>query len=154
MDDNKKIDNIIEGRLRRAETFKPSGNFTRGLMFKIIDENKLVLEESKQNRIAKYVIGSFSFFVIAFTIIIGIVSGSRPVTKTAGTFSIEPTIETSNNLLNQFLSYIQVFFNKILEILGLSISTQTVGIVVGLIIAISLFMLADKVFVKGKLKSR
>ena len=123
-------------------------------MFKIIDENKLALVESKQNRIAKYIIGSFSFFVIVFTIIIGIVSGSRPELKPPGQFFDLPTIETSNNYLNQFLSYIQGFFNKVLEILGLSVSTQTVGIVVGLIIAISLFMLADKIFIRGKLKSR
>lgn len=154
MNNNKKIEEFLESKLRNAETHSVSGDFNKGLMFRIREENNLAKEESRTNRIAKYIIGMFSSLVVGFTILIGILSGSQPSTKTSASFSFEPTIETSNNYLNQFLTMIQDFFNKVLELLGLSYSSQTIGIIAGLIIAVSLFMLADRLFVKGKLKSR
>jgi hypothetical protein len=153
MDNNKRIDKYLEDKLRGSEIHKTSGDFTKGLMFRISEENKLALEESKRDRIAKYVIGSFSSLVIIFTIIIGYLSGSQSSVKTSNSFSIEPTIETSNNYLNQFLTFISGIFNKTLELLGLSLSSQTAAIVVGSLIAVSLFLLADRVFIRSRLRS-
>jgi len=152
--DNKRIDKYLEDKLRGSEVHSTSGDFTRGLMFRIQEESSLAKEESKRDKLAKYIIGSFSALAIIFTIIIGILSGSNNTVKQTGNFSIEPTIETSNNYLSQFLSFMSGIFNKALELLGLSFSSQTFGIIVGLLIAITLFMLADRIFIRGKVRSR
>lgn len=154
MNDQKKIEEYLDNRLRNARLVKPSEEFTSGLMFKIQEESKLAKEESKRDRIAKYIIGSFSSLVIVVTVIIGILSGSHPSSNVTKNFSIEPTIETSNNYLNQFFTFIQNIFSKVLDLLGLSFSSSSFGIVVGLLIAVTLFLLADKLLVRGKLKSR
>ncbi len=152
--DNKRIEKFLETKLRNSESFAPSGSFNKTLMVRIIEENKMAMEEIKSNKLAKYIIGGFSSFVIALTVILGILSRGKTSVSTPNKFNIEPTIETSNSYFNQFLSAVQNVFSKAMEFLGLTSSSHTVEIVVGLLIALTLFMLADKFFVRGKLRSR
>ena len=111
-------------------------------------------EELKRDRIAKYIISAFCSMVVMITVAIGLLSGSQKSTSVSNNFSIEPALETSNNYLNQFFAFIQNIFSKVLDVFGLSYSPRSFEIILGLLLAISLFMLADRILIKGKLKSR
>ena len=154
MDNNKKIDEFIEAKLRSSGSgYSPAGDFNKNLMVRIREENTLALADLKQNKLAKYILGGFISFVIGFTVLLGYLSGSKAPATTSGRFNIEPTIETSNNYLNQFITGIENVFSKTMEYLGLSANTRTIEIIAGLLIAFALFMLADKFLVRGRLRT-
>ena len=154
MNNQKKIEDFIDDRLRRSGTSKPSVDFTSSLMLRIQEESRLAKEESKRDTIAKYIISVFCSLVVIGTIAIGILTGSKKSMSISKNFSIEPAIETSNNYFNQFLTLIQNFFSRVLDVFGLTYSPRSFEIILGLLLIISLFMLADRILVKSKLKSR
>ena len=154
MDNNKKIDEFIEAKLRSSGSgYSLSGDFGKNLMVRIREEHALARQEMRQNKLVKYFIGGFCSFVIGLTVLLGLLSGSKAPATSSGKFNIEPTIETSNNYLNRFFGYMGDVFNKAMELLGLTTSSRTVELVVALLIAFVLFMLADKIFVRGRLRT-
>jgi len=154
-DKNKYIEEFIDNKLRKSSLKKTSSDFTKLLMQRVHSENKSVLEETKRDRIAKYVIASFSTFIIAFTIVIGYLSGSKgsvsPDTQTG--VNIDSTIESSSGFLHQFLYYIQSFFLKALEFLGVSISPNTLLITMVVIFVVGVFLLGERIFIRSRYKS-
>ncbi|MCI0449917.1 MAG: hypothetical protein L0Y79_09055 [Chlorobi bacterium] len=154
-DKNKYIEEFIDNKLKKSFLKKTSGNFTKLLMERVHAENKSVLEETKRDRIAKYVIASFSTFIIAFTVAIGYLSGTKgSVPTNSGTgVNIDSTIESSSGFFQQFLYYIQSFFVKTLEFLGVSISPNTLLITMVVIFVVGVFLLGERIFIRSKYKS-
>ena len=153
MDNKKKIEDFLEAKLRGAGGFTLPGDFSRNLMVKIQEENAQAREEMKTNKLAKYIIGGFSSFVIGLTIILGLLSGSKSTVSSPGRFNIEPAIDTSNNYINRFFGLISDMFAKVVSLLGLSNTSNTVELIAALVIAFVLFMIADRIFVRGRLRS-
>jgi hypothetical protein len=154
-DKNRYIEAFIDNKLRKSSLKKTSGGFTKVLMERVHAENKSVLEESRRDRIAKYIIASFSTFIIGFTVVIGYLSGSRgsvsPDTQTG--VNIDSTVESSSSFLQQFLFYVQSFFVKILEFLGVSINPNTLLISMVVIFVVGVFLLGERLFIRSKYKS-
>ena len=75
--------------------------------------------EEKHDRLAKYIIGTFSALMVVFTVIMGYLAKSElsSTVKSTGV-SIEPTVETSNNFIQNLPVYIQAFFMKVLGFFG------------------------------------
>ncbi len=150
----RKIDDFIESKLRQAKLENTSSGFTQFVMKRAGLEYKYFAAEEKHDRLAKYIIGIFSTLMVVFTVIMGYLAKSQlsSTVKSTGV-SIEPTVETSNNFLQNIPSYIQAFFMKLLGLFGLSLSPQSVSIIIGLILIAVFYFIADRVFLRGKLKS-
>jgi hypothetical protein len=150
----RKIEEFTDSKLRQAKLENTSFDFRQFVMKRVISEYKTYAEEEKRDRTAKYIIGIFSAMVVGFTFIVGFLAKSDLSSKVESTgISIEPTVETSNNILQQFLVYIQNFFVNVLGLLGLTVSPQSINIIVGLLLVIVFYFLADKFLLKGRLKS-
>ena len=150
----RKIDEFIESKLRQAKLENTSSDFSRFVMKRVSSEYKSYVEEEKRDRVAKYIIGAFSSLMVVFTFILGYLAKSdiNSTVKSTG-INIEPTVETSNNIVLQFLGYIQNFFVNVLAMLGLTATPQTISMIVGLVLVVAFYFLADRYFLKGKLKS-
>ena len=150
----RKIEEFINSKLRQAKLENTSSDFSQFVMKRVNSEYKSYVEEEKRDRAAKYIIGAFSALMVIFTFIVGFLAKSdiSSVEQSTG-ISIEPTVETSNGIVMQFLGYIQNFFVNVLAMLGLTASPQTISLIVGLILVVVFYFLADRVFLKGKLKS-
>ena len=154
MRDNKHIDDFIENKLRKSPLVKTSGNFTAMLMEKIQAEGKLALEETKSDRIAKYIIGGVSSLIIGFTVLIAYLTGSKDTSTTDATgIDISPALHSSNNYFERFTSFIESIFIKSLELVGLSASSKTVSITLTILGIVCMFLLAERYLIRGKLKS-
>ena len=153
-DKEKYIDGFIENKLRKSELKKTSGDFTRMLMERVNAENKSVLEETKRDRIAKYIIGTFSTLIIGFTVMLGYIGSKSSVSTGRETgVNLDSTFETSNNFFQQFLNYIELFFLKSLEFFGVSMNPKTVLIAMVVIFVVAVFFFGEKLFIRGKYKS-
>lgn len=151
---DRKINEFIESKLRKSKLEASSGDFTSFVMKRVQSEYKSITSETRRDRIAKYIIGAFSSLMVIFTVIIGYLAKSEIGTKVESTgIKIEPTVETSNNILQQFLTFISAFFENVLGFFGLTASFQGISIIIGVILIILFYFLADRVFLKGKLKS-
>jgi magnesium-transporting ATPase (P-type) len=150
----RKIEEFIESKLRQAKLENTSSDFSQFVMKRVSSEYKTYVEEEKRDRVAKYIIGAFSTLMVVFTFILGYLAKSDINSSVQSTgISIEPTVETSNSFILQFLGYIQTFFVNVLGLLGLTATPQTISMIVGLVLVILFYFLADRVFLKGKLKS-
>ena len=150
----RKIDEFIESKLRQAKLENTSSDFSSFVMKRVSSEYKSYVEEEKRDRAAKYIIGAFSALMVIFTFILGFIAKSDISSATQSTgISIEPTVETSNSIVMQFLGYIQNFFVNVLAMLGLTASPQTISLIIGFVLVVIFYFLADRVFLKGKLKS-
>jgi hypothetical protein len=150
----RKTEEFIDSKLRQAKLENTSSDFTGFVMKRVNSEYKSYVEEEKRDRVAKYIIGAFSALMVVFTFILGFLAKSDISSAEQSTgISIEPTVETSNGIVMQFLGYIQNFFVNVLAMLGLTASPQTISLIVGLILVVVFYFLADRVFLKGKLKS-
>src|SRR5437762_4548659 len=99
-------------------------------MKRIAEEHKTAKEESKWDRLVKYIIGSFSFLLIGFTVTLGIISGTSSGVKSPSTgINFNPAVETSNNYLEQFFGFIESVFMSVLNFFGLSSSTRTFTVI-------------------------
>jgi hypothetical protein len=151
---NRKIDGFIEGKLRQTKLESTSSDFKQFVMKRVKSEYKTYAEEERRDRIAKYIIGIFSAMMVGFTFVLGYLAKSDFSSTVESTgITIEPTVETSNNILQQFPGYIQNFFVNALGLLGLTVSPQSINLIVGLILVILFYFLADRVFLKGRLRS-
>jgi len=157
-DTNRKIEEFIDEKLRGSRLTRTSDNFTQLLMKRAAAEHKSALEEGKWDRLVKYIIGSFSTGIIAFTIVLGFISGSSGSVsnKTRG-IDIGPAVETSNNYLERFLSFIESGFlnvmNFILNIFGLSANSRTFTAILLVVLIISVFLVAERFILRGRLRS-
>jgi hypothetical protein len=151
---DRKIDEFVESKLRKSKVENTSSDFTSFVMKRVQSEYKSMTAEARRDRIAKYIIGVFSSLMVIFTVVIGYLAKSEIGSKVESTgIKIEPTVETSNNILQQFISYVSIFFENLLGFFGLTASFQSISIIVGLILIVLFYFLADRVFLKGKLKS-
>jgi hypothetical protein len=152
--ENRKIDDFIERRLRQAPLSKTSSDFTSHLMKRMQSEYESALAEARSDRIAKYIIGVFCSLILIVTVILSYAAKSSVSSAIESTnIKIEPTIETSTNYFQQFLSFIQNFSADVFAFFGFSVSPQTVSIFAGLFVVFTLFFLADRILLKGKLRS-
>jgi hypothetical protein len=150
----RKIDEFIESKLRQMKPESTSSDFSGFVMKRVSSEYKSYVEEEKRDRAAKYIIGAFSALMVIFTFVLGFLAKSDINSAAQSTgISIEPTVETSNNFILQFLGYVQNFFVNVLGLLGLTATPQTISMIVGLVLVILFYFLADRYFLKGKLKS-
>ena len=152
-DKNKYIDEVIETKLRKSELTKTSADFTQHLMSRISAENKALVEERKSDRIVKYVIGAFSFLIVGFTVLLGILS------KTAGKQSTDTTgvgfntVKTSNSFIENVLYYIEMFFRNVLGFFGLSVNSSSATIIMVVVLLVAVFLIGERLFLRGKYKS-
>ena len=152
-DKNKYIDEIIDAKLRKSSVAKASGDFTSHLMKRITAENKALMEERKSDRIVKYVIGSFSFLMLAFTFTLGIISKSAAVNSEESTGVAFDTMQRSNSILETMVYYIQAFFNNVLSFFGLSLSSSSINIILVVVLVAAVYLVGERLFLRGKLKS-
>ena len=152
-DKNKFIEDFIESRLRNSSLERASGDFTKHLMKRITAENKALMEERKSDRIVKYAIGSFSFLMLAFTVVLGIVSKTANVSSPDSAGVGFDSVQTSNSLIDTMVYYVQEFFINILKFFGVSISSGTVTIIMVVILLVAVFLIGERFILKGKLRS-
>ncbi len=151
---DRKINELIESKLRKSRQADASDDFTSFVMKRVKSEYSSFAAEARRDRIAKYIIGAFSSLVLIFTIVIGFIAKSEVSSEVESTgIRIEPTVETSNNIVQQFLSYISTFFENVLGFFGLSATVQNLSIIIGLILIVVFYFLADRVLLKGRLRS-
>lgn len=151
---DRKIDEFIDSKLRQSRLESTSPGFTQFVMKRANSEYKSLAAEEKHDRVAKYIIGIFSALMVGFTVFMGYIAKSELSSTVRSTgVSIEPTVQTSNNFIQNFLAYIQSFFVNLLALLGFSATPQSVIIIVGLVLVLAFYLLADRIFLKGKLKS-
>jgi hypothetical protein len=152
-DKNKYIDEIVEGRLRASSLNKPSGDFTKHLMQRISAENRSLAEERKSERIVKYAIGTFSLFVIAFTVTLGIISSAGKQVSGDSTGVGFDSVQTSNSLVEQLMFYVQGFFINALNFFGLSLDSGSVNIILIVAVLVGIFLIGERLFLRGKMRS-
>ena len=155
-DIKRNIDRFLDEKLRSSGVSGTSDAFGGFLMNRIADENKKILAENKSDRIVKYMIGSFTALLIGITVLMGLLSGSSSSVhssrETAVNFS--PAIESSNNYLERFISFVQNIFAGLLNLLGISASSKSFSIILMVVAVVMLFLAADKFLMRGKLRSQ
>lgn len=86
--------------------------------------------------------------------IIGYLTGGEVNSKIESTkVRIEPTIESSSNYIQQFVSFIASSSVSVLNFLGLTATPKTLSIILYLLGVFILYIIADKIFLRGRLKS-
>ncbi|MGH2574603.1 MAG: hypothetical protein ACRDFC_02775 [Ignavibacteria bacterium] len=157
MTNGSRIDKYIERKLSESKTARTSENFTRLLMENVNAEYKLALQENKWNRAAKFImgfIGSFTFVVLSLSVYFYVKSSKSTPELYGESFSIDPSPDTGINFFEQFILFIQSIPIKAFNLLGLSASPQAINIILFLLVLASIYWLADKIFVKHKLRIR
>lgn len=147
---NKRIDEFIDHKLRRSDLSRPREDFQKLLMQKVLSEHKRLVEETRKEKIVKYVLSSFSTFMIGFTIVIGYMYG-RADSVTSG--SGVGAVERSNTLVGRLVTAVQSLFLSILDFFGVSISPSTLNIALIIFLVISVFLIGERLFLRGKYKS-
>ncbi len=153
MRDNKKyIDEILEAKLRKSRLSEAPGDFTSHLMKRITAENKALLEERKSDRVVKYVIGSFSFLMLAFTFGLVIISKTASVNSNETDGIGFDILHTLNSILDTMIYYIQIFFTNVLGLLGLSLGSSSVNIILIVVLVAAVYLIGERLFLRGKFK--
>ncbi|HEY3251281.1 MAG TPA: hypothetical protein VGK25_09205 [Ignavibacteria bacterium] len=150
---NKKIDEFLDQKLRRSILVQPRDDFSQLLMQKVTLEHKRLTEENKKERIVKYVLGSFSTFMIGFTIVMGYLYGKAESTATGSVYDVNTTVERSNSLVGRLVTAVQTFFLYVLNFFGVSISATTLNIALIIILVIGIYLIGERLFLRGKYKS-
>jgi len=149
---NKKIDELLDQKLRKGSIVQPRSDFQKLLMEKVILEHKKLVEETKRERIVKYVLGSFSSLMIGFTVVMGYLSGKSGAGSTLNGVDVE-TVERSNTLVSRLVSAVQSVFLYVLNFFGVSISTSTLNVALIIILVMAVFLIGERLFLRGKYKS-
>lgn len=151
-DKNKFIDEIIDAKLKKSSLKNTTGDFAQHLMKRITAENKALAEERKSDRIVKYVIGSFSFFMIAFTFALGFLSRKSTSGSNESTGIAFDTMQRSTSFFENMVFYIQDFFTKALSFFGLSLSSGSVNIILVVVLIAVIYLVGERLIMRGKLK--
>ena len=152
-DQNKHIDELLESKLKKSGLKSISGDFTGHLMKRIAAENKALLEERKSEKIVKYAIGSFSFLMLAITVGLGVLSKKSVVSPSESSGVGFDSVQTSNSFIDSMVYYIQGFFMNVLEFFGVSLDRSSVTIMLVVVLVIAVFMIGERLFLRGKYKS-
>ncbi|MEO8515089.1 MAG: hypothetical protein ABI543_16145 [Ignavibacteria bacterium] len=152
-DKNKYIDEVLDAKLRKSKLSAATGDFTSHLMNRITAENKALMEERKSDRVVKYVIGSFSFVMLAFTFALGFISKNAAVNSDESTGIAFDTMQRSNSILDTMIYYIQSFFTNVLSFFGVSLSSSSINIILVVILVAAVYLIGERLFLRGKLKS-
>lgn len=152
-DKNKYIDEILEAKLRNSKLISSTGDFTSHLMKRITAENKALMEERKSDRVVKYVIGSFSFLMLALTFFLGFISKTSSVNSDETISVAFDTLQRSNSILETMIYYIQSFFTNVLQFFGFSLSSSSTNIILVVILVAAVNLIGERLFLRGKLKS-
>ena len=147
-DKNKFIDEIIDAKLRKSSLKQASGDFTSHLMKRITAENKALMEEKKSDRVVKYIIGSFSFLMLAFTFALGIMSKTAAVNSGVAF----DTMQRSNTWLETMFYYIQSFFGNVLSFFGISLSSGSINVILVVVLVAVVYLVGERLFIRGKMK--
>jgi hypothetical protein len=151
-DKNKYIDEIVDAKLRKSSLKDTSGDFTKHLMNRIIAENKALMEERKSDRVVKYIIGSFSFLMLAFTFTLGFLAKTSSVSKEETGSVAFDTVQRSNSFLETMVYYIQTFFTNILSFFGVSLSSASINIILIVALIAIVYIAGERLFIRSKLK--
>jgi len=116
-------------------------------MQKVITEHKRLAEETRKERIVKYVLSSFSTFMIGFTVVIGYMYGNSD----AG--SSGETVERSNTLVGRLVTAVQSLFLTVLEFFGVSISPATLNVALVILLVVAVFLIGERLFLRGRYRS-
>ena len=143
----KRIDEFLDQKLSRSALVQPKSDFQKLLMQKVVLEHKKLTEENRKEKIVKYVLGSFSTFMIGFTVVIGYIS-SKAESITTGT-----TVERSNTIVGRLVYAIQTLFIEMLNFFGVSISSTTVTVALIILLVIGVFLMGERLFLRGKYRS-
>ena len=152
-DNNKYIDEILDSKLRKSRLSNATGDFTSHLMKRITAENKALMEEKKSDRVVKYIIGSFSFLMLAFTFTMGFLSKRAGVNSDETTGVAFDTMQRSNSILDTMVYYIQSFFTSVLSFFGVTLSGSSVNIILVVILVAAVYLVGERLFLRGKYKS-
>ena len=152
-DNNKYIDEILDSKLRKSRLSNATGDFTSHLMKRITAENKALMEEKKSDRVVKYIIGSFSFLMLAFTFAMGILSKRAAVNSDESAGIAFDTMQRSNSILDTMVYYIQSFFTSVLSFFGVSLSGSSVNIILVVVLVAAVYLVGERLFLRGKFKS-
>jgi len=151
-DKNKFIDEIIDAKLRKSSLKQASGDFTSHLMKRITAENKALMEEKKSDRVVKYIIGSFSFLMLAFTFALGIMSKTAAVNSDESTGVAFDTMQRSNTWLETMFYYIQSFFGNVLSFFGITLSSGSINVILVVVLVAVVYLVGERLFIRGKMK--
>lgn len=151
-DKNKYIDDIIDAKLRKSSVSIPSGDFTSHLMKRITAENKALMEERKSDRVVKYIIGSFSFLMLAFTFTLGILSKNASVKTEDSSGLAFDTVQRSNSWIESMVFYIQGFFAEVLSFFGVTLSSGSINIILVVILVALVYLVGERLFLRSKMK--
>lgn len=143
----------IEQKLKDAKCLKVSKSFTPILMTKVTEEFRIILEERKSDKIAKYIIACFTLIIVIIAFMAGYLFQSDSSSQGATWININPLIETLSSYFQRFIGFVELVFMKLLETLGLPSPAYSISYLLGLITVICLFLLSDRIFLSGKLKS-
>ncbi len=152
-DKNKILDEAIEAGLRKSRNYRASGDFTQHLMKRIAAENKSILEERRSDRIVKYVIASFSFLMLGFTFMLGMMSKSASVNADDNGGLAFNTMQRSNSIVETLVGYIQGIFTTVLSFFGLSLSSGSINIILVVVLVAIVYLVGERLFLRGKFKS-
>jgi hypothetical protein len=152
-DKNKYIDDFIEGKLRKSSLKGTSSDFSAHLMKRISAEHKALVEERKSDRIVKYAIGSFSFLMLGFTFLLGILSKSGSTTGSETSDVGFETMQSSNSFIATVVYYVQQFFLGVLEFFGVSLTPGSMTIIMVVALVVLVFIAGERLFLRGKLRS-
>lgn len=150
----RKIEDYLEQKLRRGEVKNTSADFPQLVMRRVQVEHSLVVKEARRERKIKWSIFGFISFTLLFTFFVTFFSKSsgKDTTDTRG-FNLNPAIETSTGLADRLVGYIEAGFSYILSLLGLSLSSQTMKLVMIIGGIVLLFFLVERFILRSKLKS-
>lgn len=152
-DKNKYIDELIDSRLRKSGLSRTSPDFSAHLMKRISAEHKALAEERKSDRIVKYAIGSFSFLMLGFTFVLGILSKSGSTSGSETSDVGFETMQSSSSFIATVVYYVQQFFLNVLEFFGLSLTPDSLTIIMVVALVVLVFIAGERLFLRGKLKS-
>lgn len=147
----KQIDEFLDLELGKSKLARPRDDFQKLLMQKVIAEHKKLVEETRKERIVKYVLGAFSTFMIGFTIVIGYLYGKAESVSAAS--DVNATVERSNTLVGRLVYAVQWLFLSVLNLLGVSVSPAALNIAIIIILVVTVFLVGERLFLRGKYKS-
>jgi len=151
-DKNKYIDEFVDSRLRKSSLNRTSPDFSAHLMKRISAEHKALVEERKSDRIVKYAIGSFSFLMLGFTFLLGILSKSGSTGSETSDVGFE-TMQSSSSFIATVVYYVQQFFLSVLEFFGVSLTPGSMTIIMVVALVVLVFIAGERLFLRGKLRS-
>jgi len=145
----KRIDEFLEQKLSRSSLVQTKDDFQKILMQKIVTEHKKLVDENRKEKIVKYALGSFSTFMIGFTIVLGYIT-SKSESVSSGT---NVAVERSNTLVGRLVYAVQSVFIEVLNFFGVSISPTTLTVALIIVLVVGVFLMGERLFLRGKYKS-